>query len=123
MVFKGRFIAKVFLEFLYRLVRQGKRKVFLIVDRHPVHRSKKVKQWLEEWGDKIRLFFLPGYSPELNPDELLNQDVKSNTIRKNRPSQQDELVENLRSYLRKHQMQSQIVAKYFQGKHLRYAAA
>jgi len=123
MVFKGRFIAKVFLEFLYRLVRQSKRKVFLIVDNHPVHRSKKVKQWLEERPDEIRLFFLPSYSPELNPDELLNQDVKSNTIRKNRPSQQDELVKNLGGYLRKRQMQPHIVAKYFHGKHVRYAAA
>jgi transposase len=121
MVFKGRFISKVFLEFLNRLVRQSKRKVFLIVDRHSVHRSKKVKQWLQEQVDKIRLFFLPGYSPELNPDELLNQDVKSNTIRKNRPSQQDELVKNVRSYLRKRQMQAHIVAKYFHGKHVRYA--
>lgn len=123
MVFKGRFIGKVFLEFLRRLVRQSKRRVFLIVDRHPVHRAKKVKQWLEEHGEQIRLFYLPGYSPELNPDELLNQDVKSNTIRKNRPSQQDELVKNLRSYLRKRQMQPHIVVKYFQGKHVQYAAA
>ena len=121
MVFKGRFISKVFLEFLNRLVRQSKRKVFLIVDRHSVHRSRKVKQWLQEQVDKIRLFFLPSYSPELNPDELLNQDVKSNTIRKNRPSHQDELVKNVRSYLRKRQMQSHIVAKYFHGKHVRYA--
>jgi transposase len=122
MVFKGRFIATVFLEFLNRLVRQSERKVFLIVDRHPVHRAKKVKQWLAEHREQIRLFYLPGYSPEINPDELLNQDVKSNTIRKNRPSQQDELVKNLRSYLRKRQMQPHIVANYFQGKHVRYAA-
>lgn len=123
MVFKSRFTTPVFLEFLNRLVRQSKRKVFIIVDRHPVHRSIKAKKWLEERSDKIRLFFLPGYSPELNPDELLNQDVKSNTIRKNRPSQQDELVKNLRSYLRKRQMQPYIVENYFQGKHVRYAAA
>jgi transposase len=123
MVFKSRFTAPVFLEFLNRLVRQSKRKVFLIVDRHPVHRSKKAKKWLEEQSDRIRLFFLPSYSPELNPDELLNQDVKSNTIRKNRPSQQNELVKNLRSYLRKRQQQPHIVENYFLGKHVRYAAA
>jgi hypothetical protein len=58
----------------------------------------------------------------LNPDELLNQDVKSNTIRKNRPNEQDELVKNVRNYPRKRQMQSHIVAKYFQGKHVQYAA-
>ncbi|MBM4294146.1 MAG: hypothetical protein FJ126_04485 [Deltaproteobacteria bacterium] len=46
-------------EFLNRLVRQSKRKEFLIVDRHPVHRSPKVKQWLQEHRDKMRLFFFP----------------------------------------------------------------
>jgi transposase len=123
MVFKSRFTATVFLEFLNRLLRQIKRKVFLIVDRHPVHRSKKAKKWLEEHNAKIRLFYLPSYSPEINPDELLNQDVKSNTIRKNRPGQQAELVKNVRSYLRKRQLQPHIVANYFQGKHVKYAAA
>jgi transposase len=123
MVFKSRFTAPVFLEFLNRLIRQSKRKVFLIVDRHPVHRSKKAKKWLEEQSDRIRLFFLPSYSPELNPDELLNQDVKSNTIRKNRPSQQNELIKNLRSYLRKRQQQPHIVENYFLGEHVRYASA
>lgn len=91
MVFKGRFVADVFLEFLNRLVRQYQRKIFLIVDRHSVHRSKKVKHWLEKHSDQICLWFLPGYSPELNPDELLNQDVKGNTIRKSRPHRQNEL--------------------------------
>ena len=123
MVFKSRFTATVFLDFLNRLLRQSKRKVFLVVDRPPVHRSKKAKTWLEEQSEKIRLFFLPSYSPELNPDELLNQDVKSNTIRKNRPSQQDELVKNVRSYLRKRQLQPHIVGNYFLGEHVRYASA
>ncbi len=82
MVFQGRFVAEVFLEFLNRLVRQYQKKIFLIVDRHPVHRAKKVKQWVADHSDHICLWFLPGYSPELNPDELLNQDVKSNTVRK-----------------------------------------
>lgn len=123
MVFKGRFVAAVFLEFLNRLIRQHQRKIFLIVDRHPVHRSKKVKQWLENHSDQICLWFLPGYSPELNPDELLNQDVKGNTIRKNRPRQQHELLKNVRGFLRKRQRQPHIVEKYFHGKHVQYANA
>lgn len=121
MVFKGRFVADVFLEFLNRLIRQHQRKIFLIVDRHPVHRSKKVKNWIENHSDQICLWFLPGYSPELNPDELLNQDVKCNTIRKNRPSHQNELLKNVRSFLRKRQRQPHIVERYFFGKHVRYA--
>lgn len=123
MVFKSRFTAPVVLEFLNRLICQSKLKVFLIADRHPVHRSKKAKKWLEKQSDRIRLFFLPSYSPELNPDELLNQDVKSITMRKNRPSQKDELIKNLRSYLRKRQQQPHIVENYFLGEQVRYAAA
>jgi transposase len=121
MVFKGRFVADVFLEFLNRLIRQHQRKIFLIVDRHPVHRSKKVKHWVDNHSDQIGLWFLPGYSPELNPDELLNQDVKCNTIRKSRPRHQNELLKNVRSFLRKRQRQPHIVERYFFGKHVRYA--
>lgn len=73
-VFCGRFDADLFLDFLRRLCRQLGRKLYLIVDGHPVHRSRKVKDWVARHQDRIALFFLPPYSPELNPDELLNQD-------------------------------------------------
>ena len=71
MVFWKRFRVDVFTSFLKRMVRQSKRKVFLIVDRHPVHRSRTVKKWLSDNQDQICLFYLPSYSPELNPDEML----------------------------------------------------
>jgi len=121
-VFKKRFQSDVFTEFLRRLVRQSNRKVFLIVDGHPVHRSRKVKKWLEKNCHHIRLFFLPSYSPELNPDEVLNQDVKSNAVGRWRASNQQELISNVRKYLRSRQRQPHIVRKYFQEKYVRYAA-
>lgn len=121
MVFKNRFQSDVFLEFLRRLVRQSKRKVFLIVDRHPVHRSRKVRKWLEKKVSHIRLFLLPSYSPELNPDEMLNQDVKSNSVGRKRAENQKKLISNVRSYLRSRQRKPYIVKKYFQEKHVRYA--
>lgn len=95
MVFKERFEAEVFLEFLRRLMRQSSRKVFLIVDRHPLHRSRMVKNWLAENAQRIRLFFLPGYSPELNPDEMLNQDVKSNAVGRKRAANLEEMLETI----------------------------
>jgi len=122
MVFKKRFRSNVFLEFLRRLVRQSKRKVFLIVDGHPVHRSKETKTWVQNNVGDIRLFFLPGYSPELNPDELLNQDVKSNAVGRWRARNQKDLVTNVRGYLRSRQRQPHIVRQYFQEKHVQYAA-
>ena len=121
MVFKKRFRSDVFTDFLRRLVRQSKRKVFLIVDSHPVHRSRKVKKWLEKNNHHIHLFFLPSYSPELNPDEVLNQDVKSNAVGRRRASNQQELISNVRKYLRSRQRQPRIVRQYFKEKHVRYA--
>jgi transposase len=118
MVYKKRFDAKVFLEFLRRLLRQSDRRVYLIVDRHPVHRSVKVKNWVKGNEDQIKLVFLPSYSPKLNPDELLNQDVKSNALGRQSPSSQTELRSRLRSYLRSRQCKPDIVANYFMGKYV-----
>ena len=60
-----------------RLIKDVGQKVYLILDNLRVHYSKVVKQWLDEHKDQIELFFLPSYSPELNPDEYLNCDLKA----------------------------------------------
>jgi transposase len=122
MVFHERFTAEVFLRFLRRLVRNSARMVYLIVDGHPVHRSKKVKQWLARHEAKIRLFQPPGYSPDLNPDELLNHDVKANAVGRRRPTTREELTEDLRSYLRATQKRPAIVKRYFHHPCVAYAA-
>jgi transposase len=123
MVFKKRFNTRVFLDFVKRLVRQVGGKVFLIVDRHPVHRAKKVTAWFEQNAHRIRRFFLPGYSPELNPDEMLNQDVKSNAVGRRRARNQDEMMGHVRGYLWGRQRQPDIIKSYFQEPHVRYAAS
>jgi transposase len=122
MVFKKRFSAQVFIDFLRRLIRQAKRKVFLILDRHPVHRSRKAKDWLRKHAQSISLFFLPGYSPELNPDEMLNQDVKGNAVGRRRPGNQKEMLAVVRGYLRGRQRRPHLVRRYFEEEHVRYAA-
>lgn len=122
MVFKERFTAKKFIEFLRRLVRHAGRMVYLIVDGHPVHRSAKVRKWLAAHEGEIKMFRLPSYSPELNPDELLNQDVKSNALGRRRPCDQSEMVDGVRSYLRGTQKRPEIVCNYFKEKHVRYAS-
>lgn len=122
-VFTQRFTAAVMIEFLRRLVLRCEQKIFLIVDGHPVHRSRTVRQWLERHADRIRLFFLPAYSPELNPDELLNHDVKANAVGRQRPKTQAEMIDNIRSYLRRTQRQPHVVQNFFHEKHVSYAAA
>jgi transposase len=122
MVFRRRFTAQVFLEFLRRLVRQVRPKVFLIVDGHPVHRSASVRRWLAKQVERLQVFFLPGYSPKLNPDEWLNQDVKSNAVGRQRPQDQGEMMSIVRSYLRRRQKQPRVVQRYFHHDDVRYAA-
>jgi transposase len=123
MVFKQHFREDVFLEFLKRLVRQSKQKVFLIVDGHPVHRSRKVGAWRQKNSQRIELFFLPSYSPDLNPDEMLNQDVKSNASGRRRPRDQSQLMGDVRRYLRRRQRQPYMVKRYFDAKPVLYARA
>ena len=123
MVFESRFTVAVFLEFLQRLVKsENGRKVFLIVDRHSVHKAGKVEQWVKENSDKIALFFLPPYSPELNPDELLNQDVKSNAHRRGKAHDKSELLSRTRGFLRSRQRTPEKVKRYFLAKAVAYAA-
>ncbi len=122
MIFKRRFTTAVFLCFLRRLIKHSKRTVFLIVDGHPVHKSRVVQRWLKENAKRIQIFFLPPYSPDLNPDEMLNQDVKANAVGKRRARNQKELMSNLRSYLSRRRTQPRVVKRYFHEKSVLYAA-
>jgi transposase len=123
MVFKHRFRAEVFLEFLKRLIRQIPKYIILIIDQHPVHVSARVKKWLTENEKRIQVFYLPSYSPDLNPDEILNQDVKSNVVGRARPHDQEQMMQKVRSYLHSRQRKPHIVKKYFEADSVRYAAA
>ena len=123
MIFKERFTSAVMIKFLRRLIRHTDRKVFLILDRHPVHLAVKVKRWIEQHAHALELFHLPGYSPQLNPDEYLNQDVKTNAVGRQRPADQNHMINNVRRYLWSTQRRPQIVANYFQHEDVAYAAA
>ena len=122
MVFDEEFRTPVFLKFLERLVRQIRRKIFLIVDGHPVHRSRVAKAWLAKNEHRLRVFFLPGYSPELNPDELLNQDVKTNAVGRKPPTDAFDLMTNVRGFMLSKQRTPDAVRSYFRGRHVSYAA-
>ena len=77
MVVEGSVYASVFVEFLKRLMTGSKKKIFLIVDGYPAHRSKKTKAFIAEQEGRLELFYLPPYSPELNPDELAWNTLKN----------------------------------------------
>src|SRR5215469_11634656 len=113
MVFEESFRTTVLLRFLRQLIRQTERKVLLILDRHPVHQAAAVERWEEKHANRIRVFPLPTCSPELNPDEYLNQDVKSNAVGRRRTHNKPEMLMDLRSYLQSTQRQPGIVKNYF----------
>ena len=122
MVFEGRFRADKFIEFCERLIKQSRRKVFLIVDGHPAHRAKLVKDWMREHAQRIAMFFLPGYAPDLNPDELLNGDIKR-AVGQARPRDREAMKTATRKWLHRRQKQPTILANFFNEPHVRYAAA
>jgi transposase len=123
-LFVGSFSGPVFIDFLRRLLRDcGGRKVHLIVDGHPVHRAKLVSAWVGRHAERIELHVLPGSSPELNPVELLNHDVKANAAGRRRPRSAGELRDELHGYLRRRQRQPAVVVRFFDHPTTRYAAA
>lgn len=122
MVFEGRFQAEQFIGFCERLIKQSPTKVFLIVDGHSVHRCRKVQDWLQPRAQQIELFFLPGYAPELNPDELLNGDIKR-AVSQVRPRDREAMKAATRKWLHRRQKQPTILANLFHAPHVRYAAA
>ena len=121
MVFKRRFTGQVFIEFMRRLVRSAGRKVYLIVDGHPVHKSGEVRQWLAQHEAQIRMILLPAYSPDLNPDEFLNHDVKQNAVGRRRATSRQEMMADVRGYLRSTQKHPAIVRSYFHAPPVQYA--
>ena len=122
MTVQGRVNASVFLEFLKRVIHDAKRKVFLIVDGHPTHKAAMVKRFLAEQSSKIRLFLLPPYSPELNPDELVWNDLKNNAIGRKAIFSAEELKREVTSFLRFLQRTPERVRSYFQAPTTSYAS-
>jgi len=122
MLYRETMTSQVLIKFMSRLIKDADRKVFLILDNLRVHHSKAVKAWLADNKEQIEVFYLPSYSPELNPDEYLNGDLKQN-IRSGLPARTEkELTKKTRSFMRKLQNRPQHVRNYFKHSRIVYAA-
>jgi transposase len=122
MVFEDSFTSEKLIAFLGRLIRQVKQKVFLILDNHPVHHSRKVRAYVEKHKDKIEIFYLPPYSPDLNPQELVNQDLKANANNFKSLKTVENLAINVRAYLTQIQQNEWKIRSFFKKKEVAYAA-
>lgn len=122
MIIDGRFNSEVFETFLKQMIKYSRQKIFFITDGHPAHKTKKLNEWLAKNKKKIEVFFLPPYSPELNPQEYVNQDLKTNVIGKQRPINKAQMLNNVEYFMRNRKNDKKQVQKYFHVKHVRYAA-
>jgi len=123
MVYEQNMDATLFITFLERLIEGSNKKIYLILDNLRVHHSKIVKAWVEEHKEKIVLFYLPAYSPDLNPDEYLNNDFKRNANAKNIPTNVKELTQNTENFMSMLSDDSNRVANYFKHEKIAYVAA
>ena len=119
---KGGVNSDVFIEFLKRLVVGSKRKIFLILDRGPAHISKKTKAFVATVKDKLQIFYLPPYAPDTNPDELVWQHLKDDTVGRMVTSSKSDFKHHVVSSMRRLQKQPAKIRSFYQKPSLQYAA-
>jgi transposase len=123
MIIDEAFNADRLIEFLEALIKEAGRKVFLILDNLRVHHSKPVKEWLSTRQDKIEIFYLPSYSPELNPEERLNGDLKQAIGKKVPIRTKAKLRAATTAHMEQLEREPERVMAYFRDPHVRYAAS
>ena len=121
MVVDGNVGANTFCQFLKRLVSKSRKKIFLILDQHPIHKAKCVRKVIQELQGKLTIYFLPPYSPELNPDELVWGYVKGRLGRRAIQTK-EEMSSKLVGTLRSLQKRPEIVQSFFGHASCKYAA-
>lgn len=121
MITKGRVTAKVFIEFLQRLLVNAPGPVFLIVDGHPAHRAKCVQNFVEAQEGKLELYYLPPYSPELNPDEYVWNNLKNNCLGRKLITSPEQLRNEVIRHLRRLQKIPALVKSFFCSPTTQYA--
>jgi len=122
MVYEENMHAELFITFLERLIEGSEKKIFLILDNLRIHHAKLVKAWVEEHQTQIALFYLPAYSPDLNPDEYLNNDFKRNVNAEQIPTNKKELTQNTENFMNMLSNDSARVSSYFKHEKITYAA-
>ena len=107
--------------FLDRLIKSSERKVFVILDNLSVHHSKIVKEWLNHNTDRIELFHLPTYSPELNPGEYFNGTLKRTLEGKGNINSKKELDNIVRHSVENTRSDKALLTRLFETAQVRYA--
>lgn len=120
MVYEQTMTQQLLIDFMRRLINDANRKVFLILDNLRVHHGKIAAKWLEENKDKIEVFFVPPYAPEINPDEYLNHALKRDVHSGNLPRTTKEITHKIHSFMRRLQHNKECVSAFFKHKNVSY---
>jgi transposase len=119
---KGSVNSDVFITFLKRLMVGARKPIYLIVDGGTAHRSKKTRAFVETLGGKLKLFLLPPYSPDRNPDELVWKHLKADTVGRMVSTGKASFKSNVVSSMRSLQKNPNKIRSFFQKPSLQYAA-
>ena len=122
MIIDGVFNADRLIVFMESLAKDAPRKVFLVMDNLKVHHCKPVEEWLEKNKERIEVFYLPSYSPELNPDERLNADLKHAITTSVPRRTRQGLLKKTTEHMKMVKASPERVKTYFKDKHVAYAA-
>ena len=121
MVHEGSVTAAVFKDFLSRLMIAATRPVFVVVDGHPIHKSRLVQEFVDGLDGQLKLFYLPPYSPHLNPDEQVWAHVKRR-VSKQAVQGKDDMKKLALGALRRIQKLPRLVRAFFQQPECQYAS-
>src|ERR1700689_2253468 len=119
---KGGVNSAVFIEFLKRLISGAARAIFLIVDRGPAHIAKKTKAFVGSLNGRLRLFYLPPYSPHRNPDEMVWKHLKADTVGRMAITDKADFHTKVRASMRQLQNDPEKIRSFYQKPSLKYAA-
>lgn len=108
--------------FLQRLIRDAGHKIYVIMDNLKVHHSKQLQEWLKQHENEIKVFYLPRYSPELNPDEYLNGNLKKDVHSGISPRTKVDIMRRIRCFMQKYQRAPDKVKQLFKHQKANYAA-
>ena len=122
MTYTGTMNDALFLVFLGRLLRSSTKKVFLITDRLKAHEDSTVQEWVAAHQDRIQIFYLPRYSPEMNPVEYLNNDMKQTINAEGLPDNKNTLRSRMQRFMRKLYYMPEHVVGYFFHPSVQYAS-
>ena len=122
-VFTGRFDAEVFVEFLKKLVHDTNDPIFLVLDNHSVHKARIVRDYVDSLDGRLKLFFLPPYSPELNPDEWVWKNVKHDQVGRSAVTRKSEFYTLIERALERLRALPEVVRGFFRDPALAYINA